>query len=88
MQQVANAVGATLAVWQIIIFVFANKMLTSMWILVNSTQYFVFIALWQVSYSKLIKVVNKEIRRVSLGEYLNDLEIGKNIADFLNLPIE
>ena len=88
MQQVANAVGATLAVWQIIIFVFANKMLTSMWILVNSTQYFVFIALWQVSYSKLVKVVNKEIRRVSLGEYLSDLEIGKNIADFLNLPIE
>ena len=67
MQKVANAVGATLAIWQILIFVIANKLLTSVWILVNTTQYFVFIALWQAEYPPLIKIVNKEIRRVALG---------------------
>ena len=38
-----------------------------------------------MNYPKKIQVVNREIRRVALGEYLNDFQIGKNIAKFLGL---
>ena len=52
-----------------------------MWILINAVQILVFLEIWQILYSDFIKVVLSELRRVSWGEYLDDLEIGRRINE-------
>ena len=65
----------------------ANKVLKKVWLLINCLQFFVYIAIWQINYPNLIKLVVTELRRLTLGEFMDDLEIGKNIAEYLNIPI-
>ena len=60
-------------------------MLTSVWILINTSQFFANIGLWQVEYTMMIKVVNEEIKRVANGEYLSYLKIKDKVAAFFGL---
>ena len=51
MASTAAKVGATLAVWQIIILIAAGKIVNKMWILINQLQLIVFVGLWSISYT-------------------------------------
>ena len=46
------------------------------WPLINTLQFVVFIALWNIKYPKNLRRVMHEIKRIALGEYLDDLELG------------
>ena len=56
-----------------------------MWILINSTQYLVYIGMWQINYSNRTSVLFKQIKRVFLGEYLDELEMSKKISEAFNI---
>ena len=80
MKKAAAVVGVGLSIWIIILCFAINKSISKMWILFNSTQFLVYIGMWQINYSSSIKTLFKETKRVYLGEYLDDLEIGQRIS--------
>ena len=52
-----------------------------MWILFNTVQFLVFIGMWQINYSRSIQVLLFEIKRIFLGEYIEDLEVGQKMSN-------
>ena len=46
----AASVGVALSIWQLVIIFLFKKVLFSMWILILTMQFFVYLALWQVRY--------------------------------------
>ena len=81
MAETGAAVGVTLSLGEIIACFASGKMLTFMWVLINAVQILVFLGIWQILYPDFIKIVLSELRRVSWGEYLDDLEIGKRMNE-------
>ena len=59
-----------------------------MLVLIQILQFYAFIALWRVAYPKHTKIVFKELRRITLGEFLDDLQFGKNLSEFFGLSSE
>ena len=57
----------------------------SMLNLIYILQFFVFIAVWQIDFPNLTKAVLKELRRIALGEFFDDLEIGKRLSNFFGI---
>ena len=60
-------------------------MLFSLWILINILQFFVYIALWQITFPDLTRTILLGLRRVAMGEFMDDLEIGDRLAEFFGL---
>ena len=52
-----------------------------MWILFNTAQFLVYIGMWQINYSRPIQVLFFEIKRIFLGEYIEDLEVGQKMSN-------
>ena len=85
MIEAAARIGIGLSVWQIVLCLVINKTINKMWILYNATQFLVFIGLWQINYSSRITVLFKETKRVFLGEYMDDLEIGQKVSNVFGI---
>ena len=80
----AAAVGVTLSVGEIIACFTFGRFLSLMWILINALQLLVFLgAIWQVRYTRFLTIVFRELKRVSWGEYFDDLEMGKRASELL-----
>ena len=45
-------------------------------------------ASWNIRYPSLIKFLFHELRKISLGEFLDDLEIGGQCLEWLGIPNE
>lgn len=71
----AASVGVALSIWEIILLFFFQKTLFSMWILILTLQFFVFIAVWSIRYPSVIRFLLYELRKISLGEFMDDLEL-------------
>ena len=84
----AKSVGMGLAIWEIILLFFFKKTLFSMWILILTLQFFVYMATWNIRYPRVMKFLLHELRKISLGEFLDDLEIGGNILRLLGINSE
>ena len=65
-----------MAIWEIVLIFLAKKFLISMWILILTLQFFVYIAMWQVRYPSMIHFLLYELKRVTLGEFIDDLPVG------------
>ena len=52
-----------------------------MWILILTLQFFVYIAAWNIRFPPITRFLLHELRKISLGEFLDDLEIGKHILE-------
>ena len=83
MAKAGVAIGATLSVGEIALCFFFGKFLSFMWILINALQLVVLLGIWQILYPDFLKVVFKELKRVSWAEYFDDLEIGRRMNEFL-----
>ena len=53
-----------------------KKVLFSMWILILTLQFFVYMATWQVRYPGTLHFLLYELKRIALGEFMDDLDIG------------
>ena len=71
---------------EIILLFVAKKLIFSMWVLIMTLQFFVFIARWQIKYPHRLRFLLYEFRRIALGEFMDDLDFGKEVASFFGLP--
>ena len=69
------AVGLSYSIWEIIACFVLSKSLNSMWILVNTSQFLAFISMWAIQLPSLSRFLLNELKRIYLGEFLDDLEI-------------
>ena len=58
-----------------------KKALHVNWLLITDLQFFVYINDWNVLYPRDLQVLMKELRRIALGEFVDDLEFGRKISD-------
>lgn len=56
-----------------------------MWILILTLQFFVYISTWQVRFPGTLKFILYELKRVSLGEFMDDLDVGNSAMSFMGM---
>ena len=57
-----------------------------MWILILTLQFFVYIASWQIRYPGTVNFLLYELKRIALGEFMDDLSLGNEINDAFGIP--
>lgn len=72
--------GTVLSILQIVLMFVMNKTLQSMWVLLNNLQFFIFLGMWKINYPKYTRTIFDELARVTLGKYIDDLELGAKIS--------
>lgn len=85
MADTAAQVGIATSIWEVVMLFFFKKILFSLWILILMLQFFVFMALWQVRYPPNTRFLLFELRRIVLGEFMDDLEVGATISSELGI---
>ena len=53
--------------------------------MITTLQFYVYMNDWNVLYPKYIQVLMGELRRITLGEFIDDFEFGRKIADKFGL---
>ena len=59
-----------------------------MWVLILTLQFLVYVEIWKIDYPQLTRFLLHEFRRIALGEFMEDLEIGKEISTMLNIETD
>ena len=67
---------------------FFQKTLFSMWVLILTLQFFVFIAVWNIRYPNITRLVLFELRKISLGEFVDDLQLSEKIPALLGIDFK
>lgn len=75
MAEKAATVGISISFWEIVMCFALSKALKSMWVLINTIQFFVYISIWKIQMPDMLRIVLKEIRRAALGEFFDDLDL-------------
>ena len=86
-EQAAKA-GTVITIIEVIICLVTGKALNSMWILINALQFTVFISMWLIDMPDRIRIILAKLRKIVMGEFIEDLQIGKSIADRLGIESE
>ena len=85
MAQTAANVGIATSIWEIVMLFFFKKILFSLWVLILMLQFFVFMADWQVRYPPKIRFLLFELKRIVLGEFMDDIDLGAMISSQLGI---
>ena len=88
MVKAAATVGGITSIWEIVACFFLGKAIHAMWGLVNTMQFLILISKWQVPLSPRPRITLKELRRVILGEFFDDLDLGSKIASGLGFAYD
>ena len=62
-----------------------KKALHVNWLLLTNLQIYVYINDWNLLYPRNLQGLLKEFRRISLGEFIDDFEIGQKVADYFGI---
>ena len=81
----AAQISLAVTVWEIIVIFAFKKVLFSMWVLILTLQFFVYISTWQVRFPSTLKFILYELKRMALGEFMDDLDLGGSIMSGLGL---
>ena len=57
-----------------------------MWILILTLQFFVYMSSWQVRYPGTLHFIFYELKRVALGEFVDDLDVGCTVMEAMGMP--
>ena len=57
-----------------------------MWILILTLQFFVYMYTWQVRYPDTLQFILYELKRVALGEFMDDLDFGATVMESMGMP--
>jgi len=57
-----------------------NKVLSSMWTLILTLQFVLYIAVWQINFPQETRLVLFELRKVALGEFMDNIPFGDTLA--------
>ena len=75
MAETAADVGVGISIWQVCVLMLLGKALKSLWIMINCLQFLVFISMWQVTYPTRVRISLSELKRIALGEFLDDFDM-------------
>ena len=56
-----------------------------MWALIDALQFMIYIAKWMVEFPDIIVIVLNEFRRITQGEFIYDIEIGRKFMEFIQI---
>mmetsp|Transcript_20732 Transcript_20732/g.25371 ORF Transcript_20732/g.25371 Transcript_20732/m.25371 type:complete len:301 (-) Transcript_20732:1007-1909(-) len=57
-----------------------------MWTLILTLQFFVYLATWQVRYPSTLNNLLYQLKRIALGEFMDDFDIGNDLMKVMGLP--
>ena len=79
----AVSAGIAVSIWQLVIIVLFKKVLFSMWVLILTLQFFVFMSMWQVRYPHTLTFLLSELKRIALGEFMDDFDVMGIVMEWL-----
>ena len=85
MAETAAAVGMFATVFELAMCFVLGKALESMWSLIYAMQFLVYIGMWQIAYPKRLNFFFAELKRIALGEFVDDLGIEPRVLDLLDV---
>ena len=59
-----------------------------MWVLINTAQFLVYIGMWQIKFPATTRTLLNEAKRLFLGEYFDDLNIGENLGHAIGIETD
>ena len=62
-----------------------GKALEAMWTLIYAMQFLVYIGMWNINYPHHLKFFFAELKRIALGEFVDDLGIEPRILAWLEI---
>lgn len=80
--------GVAASIWEIVILFSLNKALFSMWILIHVLQFYVYMSMWMSQYPAETRFLLMELRKIALGEFMDDLEISNDFNDAMGFEVE
>ena len=83
MAATAAAVGLASSVVEIALCFVLGKALEAMWTLIYAMQFLVFIGMWQIAFTNRLRFFFEELKRIALGEFLDDLGIEEKIIELI-----
>lgn len=81
----AAQISVVVSLWEIVVIFFFKKVLFSMWILILTLQFFVYISLWQVRYPSTLHFILYELKRMALGEFMDDVDIAGDVMSLIGI---
>ena len=90
MAEKAAAIGAGVTIWQILMFLSIYKAIGTMWILFTTAQFIVYMSkFWTIQWhSNIAKSFFQSLKRLVLGEFFDDLQLGKWFLGLLGSTTE
>ena len=82
MAATATRVGLFATAFEITLCFVLGKALDAMWTVVYAMQFLVYIGMWQINYTNRLRFFLEELKRIALGEFLDDLGIEERLIDF------
>ena len=79
LQTAAAAIGTSASSVEIVLCIIMNKSLHAIWILVHTLQFAAFFGTWQIPLHPVTRAALRELRRVVLAEYMDDVALGRRI---------
>ena len=85
--ELADSAGVALTFWQIILMLALGEHLAQMWTLILNLQILAYVGKWQISYPFKTKLLLQQIKRLVLGEVLDDSKIGEVIIEGIGIEV-
>ena len=84
----AVQMGVAFSLWEIVLIILFKKVLFSMWILILTLQFFVYISLWQVRYPSTLHFIMYELKKIALGEFMDDIDLSGDMMSMIGIETE
>ena len=81
-------IGVSITLIEFIVCLFLSKSLFSMWALINTLQFMIYIGKWMIVYPDVIDIVLSELSRITQNEFVDDYDIGRKFMELLQIETE
>ena len=85
MAATAAAVGMFATIFELAMCFVLGKALEAMWTLIYAMQFLVYIGMWQIAYPRRMQLFFEELKRIALGEFLDDLGLEEKVLTFVGV---
>ena len=85
--ETAAKVSVVITILELLMVLLFKKVLFSMWILILTLQFFIYIGTWKIRYPNTLEFIIYELKRIALGEFMDDFDFANTINETIGLPI-
>ena len=88
MAATAAAIGLFATILELALCFVLGKALEAMWTLIYAMQFLVYIGMWQIAYPKRLQFFFDELKRIALGEFVDDVGLEEKVMIWLDLEVD